>query len=53
MNKRKGFFKIAQVGGVPILAHWSFPMSGMFVALLSHASPVQWIANTINGVGVI
>lgn len=44
MNKRKGFFKIAQVGGVPVLAHWSFPLAGMFVAFLVGGSPVQWIA---------
>jgi ATP-dependent Clp protease adapter protein ClpS len=42
MNKRPGYFRLAQVGGVDLLVHWSLPAGGAAVATLVHADPAQW-----------
>jgi ATP-dependent Clp protease adapter protein ClpS len=42
MNKRSGYFKLAQVGGVELLVHWSLPAGGLIVGAFVHADPKQW-----------
>lgn len=43
MNKRTGYFKLAQVGDVELLVHWSLPAGGVIVAAFVHADPKQWV----------
>jgi ATP-dependent Clp protease adapter protein ClpS len=42
-NKRPGYFKVAQIGGVGLLVHWSLPVGGAIVAAFVHANPKQWV----------
>jgi ATP-dependent Clp protease adapter protein ClpS len=41
-DRRPGYFKLAQVGGVELLVHWSLPAGGALVAAFVHADPRQW-----------
>src|SRR5215472_442691 len=41
-NRRSGYFKLAQIGGVELLVHWSLPAGGALVAAFVHADPRQW-----------
>lgn len=43
MNKRSGYFKLAKIGGVELLVHWSLPAGGVFVGAFVHADPEQWV----------
>lgn len=43
MSKRSGYFKLAKVGGVELLVHWSLPAGGVIVAAFVHADPKQWV----------
>jgi ATP-dependent Clp protease adapter protein ClpS len=43
MNKRSGYFKLGQVGGVELLVHWSLPAGGVIVGAFVHADPRQWV----------
>lgn len=43
MNKRSGYFRLAQVGGIELLVHWSLPVGGAIVATFVHADPEQWV----------
>lgn len=42
MDRRPGYFKLAQVSGTELLVHWSLPVGGAIVAASVHADPGQW-----------
>lgn len=42
-NRPAGYFKLAQIGGVRLLVHWSLPAGGAIVAAFMHADPKQWV----------
>jgi ATP-dependent Clp protease adapter protein ClpS len=42
MYKRPGYIKLAQVGGIELLVHWSLPTGGVLLGSLVHAEPRQW-----------
>jgi ATP-dependent Clp protease adapter protein ClpS len=43
MGGRRGYFKVAEIRGAPILVHWSLPAGGVLVSLLGQVDPRQWI----------
>ena len=43
MNKKSGYLKLAQVGSVELLVHWSLPAGGVIVAAVVPADAKQWI----------
>ena len=42
MDRRPGYLKLAQVGGIELLVDWSLPTGGVLVGSLVHADPKQW-----------
>lgn len=43
MNKRSGYFRLARIGGVELLVHWSLPAGGVLVGAFVHADAKQWV----------
>lgn len=43
MNRRSGYFELAQVRDCKLLVHWSLPAGGVFVANFVRASPERWL----------
>jgi ATP-dependent Clp protease adapter protein ClpS len=43
MVKRRGYFKLTTIRGVPVMLHWSFPTGGVLVAGFGRVDPKQWV----------
>jgi ATP-dependent Clp protease adapter protein ClpS len=43
MKKRDGLFKIAEIRGVAVHIHWSFPLGGVLISCIGHVDPKQWL----------